>query len=104
MPLGRSQSIIGDSYRDQDLVFAEEAGGFIHPDGFVRTFQRLQVRAGVPRIRFRDLRQGRNPPPCGVGTARTQHVATTLDTYSHVLPRLHQEAAERVAELMFEES
>jgi len=100
---------LGHKSCDHDIVFAQPDGRFIHPDGFGKAFQRLQVQAGIRKIRFHDLRHthatlalqaGVNPR---VVSERLGHstVAITLDTYSHVLPGLQEEAAERVAKLVF---
>ena len=100
---------LGDGYDDEDLVFAKPDGGPIHPDGFSKTFQKLQTQVDLPRIRFHDLRHthatlalqaGVNPR---VVSERLGHstVAMTLDTYSHVLPAIQETAAERIAELVF---
>lgn len=102
---------IGHDYQDESLVFADSNGGYIHPDGFGKTFLRLQQQAGVPRIRFHDLRHTHATLALQAGihprvvSERLGHstVAMTLDTYSHVLPGLQEEAAERVAELLFDQ-
>ena len=71
----------------------------------------MQREAQLPDIRFHDLRHtyatlalqaGVHPR---VVSERLGHstVAMTLDTYSHVIPVLEEEAAERVAELLFAE-
>lgn len=67
----------GTSYQDSDLVFATEDGGWIHPDGFSKAFKRHCRAAGVPAIRFHDLRHDRSPgrdqsPGC-VRTIGTLH-------------------------------
>ena len=85
-----------------------------HPDSLSSGFERLvrSINAGVgaderlPAIRFHDLRQtyatvalvnGENPK---VVSERLGHstVGITLDTYSHVLPSLGREAANRIAD------
>ena len=85
---------LGDLYRDHDLVFTSEVGTLINPSNLRRrSFAPLLQRAGLPRIRFHDLRHtcaklllSRNVHPKYVqellGHAT---VAITLDTYSHVI-------------------
>lgn len=101
----------GDAYQPFDLVFATEDGGYVHPDGFGKAFKRLQRGAGLPTIRFHDLRHthaslalqaGVHP---SVVSERLGHstVAMTLDTYTHVIPALQEQAAATVAELVFGE-
>jgi integrase len=86
---------LGDLYDDQGLVFASEAGTPINPSNLrQRSFAPLLKRAGLPHIRFHDLRH-----TCatlllskGVHPKFVQEllghasVAITMDTYSHVLP------------------
>jgi integrase len=75
------------------------------PDYITRACREAVARADVPRIRLHDLRHtwaslalaaGVNPK---VVSERLGHatVAFTLDTYSHVMPGLQEDAAERVA-------
>lgn len=100
---------LGDAYLDQGLIFADPAGGFVHPDGFGKAFQRLQAEAGLPRIRFHDLRHTYATLALEGGirsrvvSERLGHstVAMTLDTYSHVLPGLQEAAVETFTELLF---
>jgi integrase len=85
---------LGDLYRDHGLVFTSEVGTLINPSNLRRrSFAPLLQRAGLPRIRFHDLRHtcatpllSRNVHPKYVqellGHAT---VAITLDTYSHVI-------------------
>jgi integrase len=50
------RSLIGQAYEDKDLAFAREDGTPLHPDGFSDAFWRHAKAAGLPRIRFHDLR------------------------------------------------
>jgi integrase len=92
-------------------VFAAEDGTYVHPDGFGKAFKQLQKKAGVPTIRFHDLRHTHATLALQAGvhprvvSERLGHstVAMTLDTYSHVIPALQEDAAERIAELLFAE-
>lgn len=101
----------GDSYVENELVFANEDGTPVHPDAFGKAFKRLQRDARLPMIRFHDLRHTHATLALQAGvhprvvSERLGHstVAMTLDTYSHVIPALQEEAAERVAELLFAE-
>lgn len=91
-------------YEDRDLVFANETGGAIHPNTLARRFAALVERAGVPTIRFHDLRhtcatllraEGVHPK---VVQERLGHatIAETLDRYSHVAPDMQRHAADRL--------
>ena len=94
----------GDVWVDNDLVFCDPIGGALAPYAVAKAFQRLLRQAGLPRVRFHDLRHtaatlmltaGVHPK---IVSERLGHasVSITLDTYSHVLPSLQQEAAERM--------
>jgi integrase len=91
------------------LVFTDEIGGPLHPDGFTRSFNRLARAAGLPRVRLHDLRHsyatlalesGVHPK---VVSERLGHatVGITLDLYSHVVEGLDAEAADTVADRLF---
>lgn len=92
----------GDLYNDQGLVFTTEAGTPINPSNLrQRSFAPLLKKAGLPHIRFHDLRH-----TCatlllskGVHPKFVQEllghatIAITLDTYSHVLPGMGDQTA-----------
>lgn len=92
----------GSAWRDHDLVFASLVGTPLAAQSVYRRFKPLLVRAGVPDIRFHDLRHSAatwlltleiHPK---VVQERLGHatIAITLDTYSHVLPDIQRGAAE----------
>lgn len=91
------------------LVFSGLAGEPLHPDGFSDRFDRLVKSAGLPKISVHDLRHTHATLALQAGIAgkvvsdRLGHatVATTLDTYSHVIPQMQEDAAELVAALLF---
>lgn len=91
----------GESYADQDLVFAQSHGGPFEPVQISHAFAKLLRGSDLPRIRFHDLRHtnatimlAKNIHP-KIVSERLGHASIhiTLDTYSHVLPRLQDEAA-----------
>jgi integrase len=95
----------GSIWKDNDLVFAREDGSPIDPDVVSTQFYRLTARAGLPRIRLHDIRHthatlllmaGVHPK---VVSERLGHssILITLDTYSHVLPGLQEDAVDRFA-------
>jgi integrase len=91
-----------DLYKDHGLIFASGVGTLVHPENMVkRSFKPLLERSGLPKIRFHDLRHtcatlllGRGVHPKLVqellGHAT---IAMTLDTYSHYLPSMGDQAA-----------
>jgi integrase len=92
----------GDLYYDRGLVFTTETGTPINPSNLrQRSFAPLLKRAGLPHIRFHDLRH-----TCatlllskGVHPKFVQEllghasIAITLDTYSHMLPGMGDQTA-----------
>jgi integrase len=94
---------LGNTYHDDDLVIADIAGRPWHPQAFSGACRLRFQRLGV-MIRFHDLRhthatqllrQGIHPK---VVSERLGHasIGITMDTYSHVLPDMQEEAAERI--------
>jgi integrase len=89
-------------YEDHGLIFASENGTPLNPENLVkRSFKPLLKRAGLPEIRFHDLRHtcatlllSRSVHPKMVqellGHAT---IAMTLDTYSHYLPSMGDQAS-----------
>jgi integrase len=101
------QLALGPAYDDHGLVFAREDGVPLRPRTFSRSFARHARGVGLPVIRLHDLRhtwatlalsQGVHPK---VVQERLGHasVAITLDIYSHAVPAMQEDAAERVAAL-----
>ena len=96
---------MGPAWQHSDLVFANQVGAPVEKQNLVRrSFKPLLEAAGLPSIRFHDLRhtaatllllQGVHPK---VVQERLGHanIAITMDIYSHVLPTLQQDAADRL--------
>jgi len=97
----------GPAWIDSGYVFTREDGRYVHPDTFSYWFGKHLQRAGLRSIRFHDLRHTHASLALQAGVSakvvsdRLGHssVAFTLDVYSHVVPALQEDAAERVAEL-----
>lgn len=93
---------MGEVWQDLGFVFTTPMGTPQDASNLRKTsFYPLLERAGVPRIRFHDLRhtcatvllaQGVHPKVVQEQLGHSQ-ISLTLDTYSHVLPSLQQEAA-----------
>lgn len=105
----KRKSDMGDSYQDQNLVFADELGNPIVPSTLLRHFKKSLANAKLPHIRFHDLRhthatlmlaQGVHPK---VVSERLGHgsIQITLDIYSHALPNLQAEAAKKLEQALF---
>jgi integrase len=96
---------------DHDLVFPNSVGNPMDASPLLeRGYTRLIKQAGLPNIRFHDLRhtaatllleQGTHPKIVQDLVGQSS-IAITLDTYSHVTPRLHREAAYAMQDILFE--
>jgi integrase len=93
----RDIEILGDRYQDQGLVFTTDTGAPINPSNLrQRSFAALLKRAGLPHMRFHDLRHTCAPLLLsrGVHPKFVQEllghatIAITLDTYSHMMPSM----------------
>lgn len=94
---------LGPAWEDDNLVFCNQVGRPLESSNLLqRSFYPLLERAGLPRIRFHDLRHtyatlalGQGVHPKVVSDALGHaNISITLDTYSHVTPAMHQQAAE----------
>jgi integrase len=101
--------MFGEGLRACPWVFATSPGRPLDAEKVVRSaFFPLLEKAELPRIRFHDLRhtaatlllaQGTHPKVVQERLGHAQ-ISLTLDTYSHVLPSMQQEAAARLDELL----
>ena len=94
----------GDAYRDQDLVFADELGGTIHPQRLTQWFGEDRKAAKIPTGTLHILRHTAATlaltfgVPVHIVAARLgDDPKTVLSTYAHLLPQSDELAAERVA-------
>ncbi len=94
----------GKAFKDHDLVFCRPDGHPHDPDVVTHQFDRATVRAGVPRIRLHDLRhthaslllQARVHPKVVQERLGHSSITITLDTYSHLIPDMQDEAAAKI--------
>jgi integrase len=98
----------GNEWQENDLIFPSPIGTPLDSSNVVKAYKRSLEKAGLPNIRFHDLRhtaatlmlqEGINPK---IVQERLGHadISLTLNTYSHVLPHLQEEAAEKMDELL----
>jgi integrase len=91
---------IGPAWRDHGLVRTTPIGDPLSMHGLLWAFRWTLGKAGLPRMRFHELRhthaslllaRGVHPK---VVSERLGHasISITMDTYSHVLPSLQEEA------------
>jgi integrase len=93
---------MGGIWEDNDLVFPNELGRPIEAGNLMRrSFVPLLEKAGLPRVRFHDLRhtaatlllsKGLHPKIVSEMLGHSQ-IGITLDLYSHVTPTMQREAA-----------
>jgi len=85
----------------EQWVFTAGDGNPIHPHAVYEAFRRIVHNAGVPTIRFHDLRHThgslliKEGVPVKVVSERLGHanIAHTLQTYQHLLPGMQADAA-----------
>lgn len=98
-----------EGHAGADRVFSNVEGGPLRrPDFQRRSFKPMLKRAGLPNIRFHDLRhtsatlllsQGVHPKVVQERLGHSQ-ISVTLDVYSHVLPGMQRDAADKLGALL----
>jgi integrase len=102
--------LVGPAFEDRGLVFHHPDGSCLKPDAVSAAFVRRVRAAGLSRLTLKGLRhtwatlaleRGIHPR---VVQERLGHstIAITLGIYSHVVPTLHDEAAQLVADLVLD--
>jgi integrase len=95
----------GPAWAEHDLAFCTEVGLPLHPSTVYHQHARFLKAAGLPPVRFHDLRhtaatllllQNVNPKVVSEMLGHSS-VGITLDIYSHVLPDMQQDAAAAMA-------
>jgi integrase len=97
----------GPAHTDFGYVCTAEDGQAVHADHVAKRFARLVERAGVPPIRFHDVRLthaslflARGRPASTCPGASDASAAMTLDVYGHMVPGQGQRAAAAFADLV----
>ena len=101
----------GEAWSDTGLVFTKENGAALDPETISRWFRQAVKKSMLPQIRLHDLRHTHATLALQAGihpkvvSERLGHatVSITLDTYSHVIPAMQEEAAALIAGLVFTE-
>lgn len=92
---------LGPAWSDSDLVFPGPLGGPRDPGKVTYAFKQALEKNGLPKVRFHDLRhtaatlllsQGMHPKVVSEMLGHAT-ITITLDTYSHLVPVLHERAA-----------
>ena len=100
---------VGAEWEDNDLVFSNRLGRPMAKENLLRgSFWPLLEKAGLPHVRFHDLRHSCasmllaanvNPKVVQEMLGHSS-IAVTMDTYSHAMPSLQADAAERMGRLL----
>ncbi len=99
----------GPAWDDQGWVFCNTVGRPIAVGNMTyRSFRPLLAKAGLPIIRFHDLRHSTASLLLSLGVHAKvvqkllghSQISLSLDTYSHVLPSLQEEAVQRLNALL----
>jgi len=104
----QERAIVGNRRQEYDLIFPSSIGTPMDHSNLVKNFKRLIRLAGLPEIRFHDLRHTaaslmlNHGVPAIIVSRRLGHsrVSITLDTYGHLMPELQSEAADLMDELI----
>ena len=99
----------GEAWTDSGYICTKEDGTPYHPEVVSRYFRQAVKEAKLPTIRPHDLRHTHATLALRAGihpkvvSERLGHatVSITLDTYSHAIPAMQEEAAVLIADLVF---
>ena len=98
----------GSRWQEGDYLFTTSIGTPMMGSEVTRRFQALVATAGLPRMRFHDLRHGAASlllaqgvhPRVVMEMLGHSTITLTMNTYSHVIPDLQREAANRMEEAL----
>lgn len=98
------ERLVADSWDGGDLVFTNRQGGPLVGTEVTKRLQRLARGAGIDNLRFHDLRHTcatlllAQQVPARVVMELLGHsqIGLTMNLYSHVIPALRREAADRM--------
>ncbi len=94
-----------EAWTDKDLIFCSTVGGHLHTSRILfAQFKALLKKAGLPDVRFHDLRHSSASMLLGIGVHPKvvqeilghSQISMTMDIYSHVLPTIQQEAISKL--------
>ncbi len=100
----------GIAWQDSGLVVVRPDGTPFHPDRLTRMFRALSKQAGVPQIRLHDARHScaTLALSAGIHPKVVQQLlghaswSTTMDLYTHRVPRLQREASGMIESLVLQ--
>jgi integrase len=91
---------VGEAWQEGDYVFTSLEGGPMNPRYLLILFDQLLEKAGLPHMRFHDLRHSAATLLLSMGVNPKivqeilghSNISMTMDVYSHVLPSMQKEA------------
>ncbi len=98
----------GSGWQESGLVFVNRFGGPTQARRVIEQFHKALADAGIRRVRFHDLRhscatlllvQGVSPRVV-MDVLGHSEIALTMNAYSHVVPELQREAAQRMQAIL----
>ena len=95
-------------WEEHGLIFTNDRGGPLLGRRVLKTFYQISDQASLPRIRFHNLRhtaatlmlQQKVHPKVVQERLGHSSITMTLDLYSHVLPSLQEDVADRMEDLL----
>lgn len=93
-----------DLWQEHDLVFCTALGTPLNPSKVLERFKTVLKKAGLPAMRFHDLRHSAATMLLSMGVHPKvvqellghNQISMTMDIYSHVLPTMHQDAMSKM--------
>ncbi|GHO78396.1 site-specific integrase [Ktedonobacter sp. SOSP1-85] len=94
----------GDTWEERDLVFCTRVGGYLLKPTVIAHFYSLLKKAELPKVHIHDLRHGVATLLLSLGIHPRlvqeilghENIDTTMSTYSHILPTMQAEVAEKL--------
>lgn len=106
----RQQAMCNPDVSGEDIkvVFSTYSGGYTHPVDLYRRFKKVLKVAGLPNVRFHDLRHSAATlllkmeihPKIVQEILGHSSIGITMDIYSHVLPSMQQDAMRKMNDLL----
>jgi len=108
----RDKMVWGAGFHDGGYVIRQENGEPFRPDSITHKWRRFETKHGLSHIKFHGLRHSNATALIQAGVSpkvvqqRLGHadVTITLNTYTHVLPSMDQDAANKLDSMVFSTS
>jgi integrase len=103
----QAKQLVSKRWQEHNIVFPNKFGGFHYTNRMLITFHALVAKAGLPRIRFHDLRhsaatilliKGVHPKVVQELLGHSK-ISITMDIYSHVLPSMQKDAMDTMDQI-----